>query len=109
LNPKYAHNKPCYASAYLSENVKKIPLVKSSPKQYQFGHLHIFKTSQLAFKSNPICKKITQSGHPVQGLCLLQLLFLMFNLVFQVPWATILTTLDNYGTCILPVHQNSWL
>ncbi len=52
--PKNTFKKPCYETDYLGENVKQ----ESCQKMPQLLRLlHLFKKSQLAFKSCPICPK----------------------------------------------------
>jgi len=50
-----AYNKPCFETAYLSENVKKIAGAKSSPKCHDlFGHFIFSKVIAQLPKKHPI-------------------------------------------------------
>ncbi len=57
--PKNTFKKPCFETVYSGENAKP----KSCQKMPQLlRFLHLFKKSQLAFKSCPIWQKITHLG-----------------------------------------------
>jgi hypothetical protein len=68
LKPQYTYNKPCFETAYLSENTKIMVLVKSSPKCYHFWATFSDENhcQKIFLNTNTYLSRIFVPGKPFQ-------------------------------------------